>query len=180
MAAHGEITPMPDCAIFADTQAEPKAVYEWLDWLEKQLPFPVYRVTNGRSLATRALEMHVTADGRVYSKTDIPFFTLGLNGEQGMIRQRSCTRDFKIGPITKKIRALAGIKRGQKTRSVIQWIGISLDEATRMKPSREAWAVMRWPLIEARIRRSDCLLWMAAHQYPEILHRRGPRPTQPV
>ena len=26
MAAHGEITPMPDCAIFADTQAEPKVV----------------------------------------------------------------------------------------------------------------------------------------------------------
>jgi hypothetical protein len=27
MAAKGEITPMPQAAIFADTQAEPKAVY---------------------------------------------------------------------------------------------------------------------------------------------------------
>ena len=27
MAAHGEIEPMPDAAIFADTGAEPKAVY---------------------------------------------------------------------------------------------------------------------------------------------------------
>lgn len=44
MAAAGEITPMPDCAIFADTQAEPKSVYKWLDWLEGQLPFPVIRV----------------------------------------------------------------------------------------------------------------------------------------
>jgi len=44
MAARGEITPMPDCAIFADTQAEPKHVYDWLDWIETQLPFPVYRV----------------------------------------------------------------------------------------------------------------------------------------
>lgn len=26
MAAHGEIGPMPDCAIFADTHWEPKAV----------------------------------------------------------------------------------------------------------------------------------------------------------
>ena len=34
MAKHGEIKPMPDCAIFADTQAEPKKVYDWLDWLE--------------------------------------------------------------------------------------------------------------------------------------------------
>lgn len=31
MAAHGEITPMPDAAIFADTQAEPASVYKWLD-----------------------------------------------------------------------------------------------------------------------------------------------------
>ena len=33
MAAHGEITPMPERAIFADTQAEPAAVYEHLRWL---------------------------------------------------------------------------------------------------------------------------------------------------
>lgn len=37
MAAKGEITPMPDAAIFADTSAEPQAVYDWLDWLIKQL-----------------------------------------------------------------------------------------------------------------------------------------------
>jgi len=31
MAAKGEITPMPDCAIFADTQAEPQSVYDsWI------------------------------------------------------------------------------------------------------------------------------------------------------
>lgn len=47
MAVHGEITPMPDAAIFADTQAEPQSVYKWLDWLEMQLPFPVHRVTKG-------------------------------------------------------------------------------------------------------------------------------------
>jgi len=30
MASHGEITPMPDAAIFADTGWEPKAVYDHL------------------------------------------------------------------------------------------------------------------------------------------------------
>jgi len=45
MAAKGELSPMPDCAIFADTKFEPKGVYTHLDWLEKQLPFPTYRVT---------------------------------------------------------------------------------------------------------------------------------------
>jgi len=31
MAAHGEIMSMPNCAIFADTGWEPKAVYEHLE-----------------------------------------------------------------------------------------------------------------------------------------------------
>ena len=49
MAAHGEIGPMPDCAIFADTGWEPKAVYEHLAWLRSPnvLPFPVHIVTAG-------------------------------------------------------------------------------------------------------------------------------------
>lgn len=44
MAAHGEIGPMPDCAIFADTGWEPKSVYDHLEWLMSPnvLPFPVY------------------------------------------------------------------------------------------------------------------------------------------
>ncbi len=44
MAAHGEIAPMPDCAIFADTGWEPKAVYEHLESLASPsvLTFPVH------------------------------------------------------------------------------------------------------------------------------------------
>ena len=37
MAANGEL-PKPDCAIFADTGYEPKAVYTYLDFLKKILP----------------------------------------------------------------------------------------------------------------------------------------------
>jgi len=40
----GEI-PMVDAGIFADTKGEPKAVYDWLEWLKKQLNFPVHTVT---------------------------------------------------------------------------------------------------------------------------------------
>ena len=49
MAAHGELTPMPRAAIFADTGAEPRAVYEHLDWLRSPnvLPFPVHVVQFG-------------------------------------------------------------------------------------------------------------------------------------
>jgi hypothetical protein len=171
MAAHGEIEPVPDCAIFADTQDEPQSVYDWLDWLigtiaSSSHPFPVEVVTKGR-LSDRALEMRVTKDGRKFSKTDIPVFTKNKDGKQGMVPNRSCTADYKIAPIRKKVKELAGIRRGQKEVTVTQWIGISWDEIQRMKESRDKWSKNRWPLIEKQISRRDCIEWMKNKGYPE-------------
>lgn len=166
MAAAGEITPMPVAAIFADTQDEPASVYRWLDWLEPRLPFPVHRVTAGK-LSKRAVHMHVTKDGRRFSKTDIPFFTLNADGSQGKIVHRGCTRDFKLRPLMQCAKRIAGIKRGQKTTGVVQWIGISLDEMVRMKVAREPWAINRWPLVEYGFRRDDCLRWMKRRGFPQ-------------
>jgi hypothetical protein len=160
MAAHGEITPMPAAAIFADTQSEPRAVYHHLDWLEKQLPFPVYRVTAG-SLRNEILGAMAGAnrmDGRP------PFFTL-----RGAMLNRQCTHDFKLRPIERKVRELIGLRprqRAPKVPAVIQWIGISLDEAMRVRPSRRPYVVHRYPLIELRMSRSACLRWCETHGYP--------------
>lgn len=59
MMARGEIEPAQH-AIFADTQWEPAAVYEWLGWLETQLPLPVHRVTAGslRDAVMRQANVH--------------------------------------------------------------------------------------------------------------------------
>ena len=118
MAAHGLIQPHPVAAIFADTQAEPASIYRWLDQLEAMIaqaphPFPVHRVTRG-DLAKAALDMRTTKDGRKFTKTDIPYFTLSAAGQQGQVPQRACTADYKIKPILRKARELGGIKRGQK------------------------------------------------------------------
>ena len=167
MASRGELLDIQvDFAIFADTQDESKKVYNWLDWLEGQLSFPVYRVTRGK-LSDRSLEMRVTKDGRRFSKTDIPLYTLSKKGSEGMIPFRSCTADFKIKPILKELRSRCGIKRGQKVTTVTSLIGISYDEQQRMKDSRDAWVVNRWPLVELRMRRYDCLEWMKRKGYPE-------------
>lgn len=168
-AAHGEITPMPDGAIFADTMAEPRSVYVWLDWLEKQLPFPVHRCSAG-FLTKAALKMKVTKDGRRFSTTDIPFYTLSAAGKAGKVVNRSCTRDYKIKPIHRTLKRLLGYRKGQRMPQepiVTQWIGISVDEATRMKMSRDRWTVHRWPLIELGMNRHDCKVWMQKHGYPE-------------
>lgn len=165
MAAAGEITPMPDFAIFADTQAEPKSVYTWLDWLEKQLPFPVHRVTAG-NMTEHMMTMRTAKDGRVWTKSMIPAFMQAPDGSIGLLG-RSCTADYKIAPILKNLRRLCGIKRGEKNVQITQWIGISYDEIQRMKPSRDAWTQHRWPLIEREMRRHDCIAWLKRNGFPE-------------
>ncbi|MBK3803460.1 hypothetical protein GAY33_30485 [Azospirillum brasilense] len=193
MAAHGAVGPMPDCAVFADTGWESQAVYRHLAWLMAPgvLPFPVHVVSAGD------LRADLLAGARGQRRVSIPAYTrtvippgtvIPLVGEDGqggtvvvgtrvlpagrvtigMIR-RQCTGDFKVVPIRRKVRDLAGIagRRSPKTPVVEAWLGISLDEAARMKPSAEGWQVNRWPLVEQRMTRRDCLLWLARHGYPE-------------
>jgi len=165
MAAHGEITPMPDCAIFADTQWEPRGVYEWLDWLEHTLPFPVSRVTAG-SLGDHNLVVRKSGrSGNTYTKSLIPVFIDKLNGTRGMF-PRKCTRDYKLTPIIREITLLVTPRRKETDILVRQWIGISRDEAHRMKPAMRPWIENFYPLVDNAITRSDCLTWMEKHKYP--------------
>lgn len=156
MAAAGAIKPMPDCAIFADTQSEPRAVYEHLDYLEGLLPFPVHRVTAG------SLREEILAAARGEQRMDArpPFFL----STGGMLR-RQCTQDYKILPIQRKQRELIGLaprRHWPKVPVIEQWIGISADEAQRAKDSRIAAVKHRWPLLELEMTRADCIAWLAA------------------
>lgn len=162
MAAAGEIGPMPKCAIFADTQAEPKGVYDWLDYLEKQLPFPVYRVTAG-NLMEASLRVRTSEAGNKYTKHAVPAFIVDASGQKGLL-MRQCTLDFKITVI---IREIARLRKAAGKPHVTQWIGISLDEAKRMKPSRVSYITNEWPLVANRISRRECLAWMEKRGFPK-------------
>lgn len=160
MMAHGELETV-DYAIFADTEWEPKRVYEWLDYLEPKLPFPVLRV-RGR----RLWDPSATERGGKYGWTTTPMYT----ADGGMLK-RQCTADWKIEPITRKIRELLGAKPGRrvpKGEGAEEVFGISLDEATRMKDSRYPWLTHRYPLVwDKRMTRQGCLAWMEAKGYPQ-------------
>lgn len=168
MAAHGEITPMPDAAIFADTQAEPQSVYAWLDWLEKELPYPVHRVTRGNltEVALTRREYQDPDRGGQWTKSLLPVYTLEPDGTKGHM-QRACTFDYKVTILEKTQRKLAQVKRGQKETTVTSWVGISIDEVERMRESRHPWVQNRYPLIEQRMTRFDCLKWMEDNGYPK-------------
>ncbi|MYB49152.1 MAG: hypothetical protein F4X72_07775 [Dehalococcoidia bacterium] len=153
----------PDAAIFADTGWEPEYVYVHLAWLEEQLDYPLIRVSSGDIRAN--LRKGLTASGHRF--VDVPFYLVDENGKKGMLR-RQCTNHYKIVPIYKRIRKLAGGVRGRpfpQDRHVEMWLGISLDEVGRMKPSREPWVSHRWPLVDLGMTRRDCAEWFAS-EYP--------------
>ena len=167
LARDGELE-RPDCAIFADTGWEPAAVYRHLDWLEREIggAIPIHRVSAGniRDDILRGLGGTRTAQ--------IPFFVRNHEGDLAMLR-RGCTSEYKVDPIVRKIRELLGVARGEQVKRtwgdgvvVEQWFGISLDEVTRMRDSRLPWARNHYPLVEKRMRRSDCLAWMQKRGYP--------------
>lgn len=194
MAAHGEVGPMPDCAIFADTGWEPRAVIDHLNWLRSDnvLPFPVHIVSAGN------IREDILASCKPSGKrfASIPFFTcetLAAGAEVPVfdedeagelvqvgtrvrsrdehrhgIGRRQCSKEFKIEPIARKQRVLLGYGPRQRipAGSVEVWLGITTDEAIRMKPARNAWQINRWPLIERRMSRIDCIRWLERNGYP--------------
>jgi len=170
MAAKGELLtengtpyPMPDCAIFADTGWEPKKVYEHLDKLTKALPYPVYIVQHSN---IRQDLIDVGAKGIKKRFASVPFFVKQENLDSA-IGRRQCTAEYKLKPLNKKVRELLGVNKGERVKgqSVTMLIGISLDEAHRMKPARLKYIKNTYPLIDMRMSRTDCKRWMRENDW---------------
>lgn len=173
MSIDGDEPEVPkfDAAIFADTQEEPDEVYRHLEWLESQGGPPIIRTTAGR--LGDALDQGSDASGN--TRTDgghyisIPAFTLNPVTKQYGTIQRQCTKDFKIVPIEKLIRAKCGAAPGRpvpKDIVIHQYMGLSFDEPKRVirvkqrflaKPSN--WKV-HFPLWEMQFDRGDCKAYL--------------------
>jgi hypothetical protein len=156
LAAAEEFGQPPQLAIFADTGWEPRAVYEHLAWLEHEVHgvIEIARVAAG-NLRDDAL---ATARGeRVRNRKGFASFPAHLatsGGPKGQLR-RQCTSEYKVRPIRRELR-----RRGFGPRVPVEmWLGISLDEFTRMKPADVRYITNRWPLVELRMSREDCLTW---------------------
>jgi hypothetical protein len=175
MALAGEFPEHLDCAIFADTGWEPKAVYSHLRWLEgkaNEAGIPIYRVSSG-NLRQDLLDAVAGKRKRVANP---PFYVRNRDeaGEyatpdRGGMLWRSCTTEYKVMPIRRKIRQLAE-QAHESTRLpkgfVEQWFGISFDEWKRMRQSDVAYIVIRYPLVERRLSRQDCIQWLQSRGYP--------------
>lgn len=160
MAVHGELE--LDRAIFADTQWEPRAVYDWLETLmpiaeRAGIPIDVVSAGNIREDA-------LSASRRFAS---MPLHVLNEEGKAGRLK-RQCTSEYKVDPVRARVRELLGIKRtlrrGMQPATVV--IGVSLDEYQRMRDSDVAYIKHEYPLVDRRLTRHDCVLWLQRHSYP--------------
>jgi hypothetical protein len=143
MAALGEIEPI-DVAVHADTTHEASGTYahaeKWTPWLQEHgVKVVTVRPKNTKLQAGRA-------------GTIIPAFT-----NIGQVR-RECTKEWKISPIRRYIRTLFPDR--PRPNAVQLFMGISWDEALRMKDSNVKYITHKYPLVDRRIRRTDCIQWL--------------------
>lgn len=168
MAKTGKIDSF-DYAIFADTQAEPKSVYNHLDWLIKELPFPVLICSRGD--LRNNLRQGLNADGGRF--ISIPAFT-GSQGKNQGITRRQCTHEYKIQPIEQTIRRellnLKARERIPKTVQITHVMGLSADEPGRIAKVKARHAANRWriefPLADMEMTRKDCETWLENYGIP--------------
>jgi hypothetical protein len=148
MAALGEIEPF-DFAIHSDTTHEMAATYEhaakWTPWLEE----------HGVKVVTALPDDASPRDK--HGAVMIPAFATDAKGFAAPIR-RQCTGAWKIVPIRRYLRSV--LPSHPKPGSVELLTGISWDEALRMKDSNVKYIQHVYPLVDKRIRRSDCILWL--------------------
>lgn len=164
LSADGTL-PRLDAAVFADTGWEPRAVYDHLDRIEREVAqpagIPIYRVSAG-NIRDDALD----PDHRFAS---MPLYVLNQDGTPGMTR-RQCTAEYKLKPIKATVRDLLGYAHPRPVpRGVFaeQWIGISRDEFHRAKDSDVQYARNRFPLLDLDWRRSDCERYLRRNGFGE-------------
>lgn len=171
MSAEGLLEKI-DYAIFADTGAEPKAVYDHLNKLIKEVAEPAgieVRIVQQRNLTEFIEERGTRAPS-------IPLFVKNPETGKGGMLWRKCTPDYKIAPIKRETRKLLGASVNPETGRIgmpptgavaEQWIGISTDEFHRAKDSDVKYVKHRFPLLDVGWSRQTCINYLEARGWGE-------------
>ena len=163
MSLHGDL-PRLDAVAFADTGDEPSWVYEQLALLRNEcarLGGPEIATVSAGHLGSLMFE---------YGKARPPFF-VDRGGQRAGKLWRKCTREMKIRPLERYWKRQLGLRKGARLPQnpiCDIWLGISMDEMQRASCHPQHWAVNVFPLLEKRMRREDCLTWLASHGYPAL------------
>jgi hypothetical protein len=140
LIAQGRL-PKPEMIVIADTSREASETWEYLDNHVTPLLGSVGLKVN--------IAPHSLSYVDLYSNGEllIPAYT-----KHGML-QTFCSSEWKAKVVQRYLR---GGGYGPK-KPVLTWIGISLDEKRRAKPSSLQWQKLHWPLLfDVPLRRAEC------------------------
>lgn len=151
------VIPRADIAFFADPKSEDPRTYEYIKWV-----LGWAKENNGIKIisGSRGSLYQDTVDAIKLNKrvAQMPLWTMD-NGSIG-IMPRQCTSEYKIDVVRKEYRKWLGLKPRQRYPLTETWIGISLDEVSRAKPSNNKWEKRVYPLIDKMMTRGDCVRWL--------------------
>lgn len=82
----------------------------------------------------------------------------------GGLNRRACSMKYKHAPQSKRLKAELKARGG---KLVTRAIGFDVDEAHRVKPSPEEWAVNWYPLVEWMWQREHCMKAICRHGIPQ-------------
>lgn len=158
MACQGEID--ADLAVFADTGNEPFDVYEYRSELQRRFrdKIPLITATRG-NLAEDILQ----AIGAGSSFRLPPLFMTRPSGKKEVIllAKRQCTVDYKIAVVRRAARKhFGGSPLGRPPYNIEMLLGITTDEASRMKPSPIKYIHHVYPLIDMDMHREDTIRYL--------------------
>lgn len=146
-----------DIAVFADPGWEYHDTYQHLWEVAQWSPIPIIIVSSGN------IREDVLRGERVAS---MPIFldsgeitwspSKGWAPAKGFAR-RQCTYEYKLRPIYDYL------DRWRDGQEIDVLVGISWDESQRVKPAPKDWAHRVDPLVDRRMRRSDCEALLAEH-----------------
>jgi len=154
MSALGELPPV-DAAIHADTTHERSETYafaaKWTPWLEER---------GVRVVTVRGWDRYMAPYGVMPTPTSnpqilLPVYKLYPDGPGGMMR-RQCTGHWKIRPVRR------WLQERRNRQPCEQWMGITLDEWTRMRDSDVQYLSNVYPFmdLDPPWRRSDVVRWL--------------------
>jgi hypothetical protein len=154
LSALGELEPL-DLIITSDTGWERQVTYDARDFYAawfRERGITVELIDGG----------NVRLEG---GREHVPFWT-----ETGGPLKRECTREYKIRPIRRRVRQVLGYlpstPPAPPAGAVEQWLGYTWDEVGRMRTDEVAYSVSRYPLIEMRMVRDDCIKFLASQDLP--------------
>ena len=172
-----------DYIIFADTKNEASFLYDQLfkviSYVKKKYDFDIIITAKNKETKTDEEVLKMIDDGLKYRSSKyadlyqehllffkgklksinvMPFWVRDENGQVGKTRNKACTTSYKIMQMLRELREREGVKTfREKTYKINMYLGFSVDEISRVKPSFQPYVENKFPLVDMNMSKDACI-----------------------